>query len=174
MGDVDRLWAPWRGTFLAQRGRRACIFCAAKRSRLDERALVVARGREVFAILNRYPYTNGHVMVAPYRHVGDLQALSADAWAEMLEVTQRLMACLREIIRAQGFNIGLNVGQVAGAGIPGHLHLHVVPRWRGDVNYMSVIGETRVISQSLEEVYRRITPWMRNTTSTRPRHRSGA
>lgn len=154
MTNVERLWAPWRSAFVSQRtARRRCIFCAAKRSKADRAHHVVFRGRGVFALLNRYPYNNGHVMVAPYRHAGTLSSLTALEWSEMLAVTRRLEARLTRALRAQGFNIGLNLGKAAGAGIPGHLHLHIVPRWRGDSNYMSVVTDVRIVSRSLEELY---------------------
>lgn len=155
--SVARLWAPWRSAFLSHRGPRRCIFCAAKRPGQDRARGVVARGRLVFALLNRYPYNNGHVMVAPYRHVGRLEALAPAEWLEMLRVSQRLMARLQRAIRPDGFNVGMNLGRVAGAGFPGHQHLHLVPRWNGDTNFMPIVGGTKVISQSLDELYRLLT-----------------
>ena len=158
MAETDRLWAPWRSTFIAQRKRRQCIFCVAKRSRRRDRAHhVIARGRRVFALLNRYPYNNGHLMIAPYRHVGVLEALADDEWAECLSLLQPLLRRLRGTLRAQGFNLGINLGRIAGAGVPGHLHLHVVPRWMGDTNYMSSVSDVRIMSQSLDETYALLT-----------------
>ena len=152
--DLRRLWAPWRSQFLSRPKSRRCIFCAAKRAADDRTHHVIARGRRVFALLNRYPYNNGHLMIAPYRHVGALPALSVAEWAEMLRLSQRLTTRLRSALRAQGFNLGLNLGRVGGAGIPGHLHLHLVPRWSGDTNFMPLLADTKVISQSLDELYR--------------------
>lgn len=151
--DLNRLWAPWRSSFLSQQGRRRCIFCVAKRSRADRQHHVVVRDAAVFALLNRYPYNNGHVMVAPYRHVGTLETLTAREWSGILTLTRRLMNRLNRTIHPHGFNVGLNLGRVAGAGIPGHLHLHLVPRWNGDTNFMPILGSTKVISQSLDELY---------------------
>ena len=152
--NTARLWAPWRSHFLSQRKGRRCIFCAAKRARSHDRIrYVVARGVRVFAMLNRYPYTNGHFMIAPYRHVGGLTALTRTEWLETRRLCQRLMARLQRALRPHGFNVGFNVGRVAGAGFPGHIHLHVVPRWTGDTNFMPVLSDTRIISQSLDEVY---------------------
>lgn len=153
MGDFDRLWAPWRSHFLAQRKGRRCIFCAAKRSSDDRRHLVIARHAQVFALLNRYPYNNGHLMITPNRHVGELGALRPAEWAGLLRLSQRLIARLGRTIRPHGFNLGFNLGKVAGAGIPGHLHLHLVPRWTGDTNFLPVLGHTKIISQSLDELY---------------------
>ena len=157
MSAYDRLWAPWRSAFLARRNTRRCIFCAAKRSKHDRRDHVVERGERVFALLNRYPYNNGHLMIAPYRHVGRLESLRSAEWAEMLRMSQRLTKRLRRALHPQGFNIGLNLGRTAGAGIPGHLHLHMVPRWSGDTNFMPVLANTKMISQSLEELYALLT-----------------
>ena len=153
MAPNDRLWAPWRSAFLSRKRGGRCIFCAAKRSNADREHHVVARGAQAFALLNLYPYTNGHLMVAPSRHVGDLEALTAQEWADMFRLAKRLITRLRTTLHPHGFNVGLNLGRVAGAGIPGHLHLHVVPRWRGDTNFMPVVSGTRVISQSLDHLY---------------------
>lgn len=152
-----RLWAPWRTVYLSQRGPRACIFCAAVRSRADRQHHVVARGRTVFVILNRYPYNNGHLMIAPYRHIGALAGLRPGEWSELLTMLQRFTRRLRRTLRSQGFNLGLNLGRVAGAGIPGHLHVHVVPRWQGDTNFMPVAAGTKVVSQSLDALYTLLT-----------------
>ena len=152
-----RLWAPWRSKFLSQQPGRSCIFCAAKRAGDDRRRLVVARGRRAFAILNLYPYNNGHVMVTPYRHVGDLARLRPEEWADMLALTKTLLARLKRELRPHGSNLGMNLGRVGGAGVPGHVHLHLVPRWIGDTNFMPVVAGTKVISQSLEDVRRRLT-----------------
>ncbi|MBI4343171.1 MAG: HIT domain-containing protein [Candidatus Omnitrophica bacterium] len=158
MAELQRLWAPWRSAFLTRTSPGRCIFCAAKRAQNDRRHLVVARGRGTLAMLNLYPYNNGHVMVAPARHVGELESLTAAEWAEMGRLSQRLMTRLRAALRPHGFNVGMNLGRVAGAGFPGHLHLHIVPRWNGDTNFMPIAGRTKVISQSLEELYRLLRP----------------
>ena len=157
MGDQDRLWAPWRHGYVSRYGRTRCIFCAAKRSTADRRHHVIARGRRVFALLNLYPYNNGHLLVAPYRHVARLESLSAEEWAESLRLLQRLIRRLTTVLHPQGFNLGVNLGRVAGAGIAGHLHLHLVPRWSADTNFMPVLAKTKVISQSLDELYRLLT-----------------
>ena len=151
--NMDRLWAPWRSTFLSRRKTGRCIFCAAHASRQDRAHHVIARGTRVFALLNRYPYTNGHLMIATNRHVGTLDAIQPAEWTEMLLVSQRLTKRVRRVLRPHAWNVGLNLGRVAGAGIPGHFHLHLVPRWNGDTNFMPVLSGTRVISQSLDEVY---------------------
>ncbi|OGX29739.1 MAG: HIT family hydrolase [Omnitrophica WOR_2 bacterium RIFCSPHIGHO2_02_FULL_67_20] len=157
--DLQRLWAPWRSAFLSQSPakRRRCIFCAAHRSADDRRHYVVARGVRAFALLNLYPYNNGHIMVVPSRHVGELDDLRPEEWLDMLGLMQRLIRRLRTALHPHGLNIGFNLGRAAGAGIPGHLHVHLVPRWKGDTNFMPLLGQTKVISQSLDELYRLLT-----------------
>jgi ATP adenylyltransferase len=147
------LWAPWRSRYLKQLKASRCIFCVARSSRADRAHHVIDRGTHVFALLNRFPYNNGHLMIAPYRHVGSLSALRLDEWAELLRMSQRLTGRLHRRLRPHGFNLGLNLGRVSGAGIVGHLHLHVVPRWQGDTNFMPILTGTKVISQSLDELY---------------------
>ena len=154
---IDRLWAPWRAAFIRGPKPKHCIFCAAKRSRRDRKTLVVARGKTAFALLNLYPYNNGHLLVAPFRHVATLEGLRPAEWTDMLRLLQRLTRTLSKHLHPHGFNLGMNLGRAAGAGIPGHLHLHVVPRWVGDVNFMPVMTNTKLISQSLDELYRLLT-----------------
>lgn len=149
---VDRLWAPWRAQYVGAERAPGCIFCD-KQTGDDAENLVVARGDLCFALLNTFPYNNGHVLVAPYEHTGELGALSAEQSAELFGLTRRVVAGLERVLTPHGFNIGLNVGRVAGAGIEDHLHIHIVPRWDGDTNFMPVLAETRVISQSLEQTY---------------------
>lgn len=151
---MERLWAPWRSPFLSQRKGGPCFFCRAKASSADRRHHVVARDHHAFALLNRYPYNNGHLLIAPYRHVGRLEALRQEEWVGMLRVSQRLTARLTRALHAEGFNLGVNLGRVAGAGVPGHLHVHLVPRWTGDTNFIPITGDTKVLSQSLDELYR--------------------
>ena len=151
--EMARLWAPWRSRFLTQRSRRRCFLCQAKSSHADRAHHVVARDRQAFALLNRYPYNNGHLLVAPRRHVAGVEQLTAGEWEAMRRLSQRLMTRLNRTLRPQGYNVGMNLGRVAGAGVPGHLHLHLVPRWQGDTNFMPVVGATKVISQSLNELY---------------------
>ena len=148
-----RLWAPWRTGYLLRPQPRGCVFCAAKRSRADRRHHVVARGRHAFVLLNRYPYNNGHVMVAPNRHVGRFEALTPAEWQELFVLGRRMLRRLRQTVHPQGFNLGMNLGRTGGAGIPGHVHLHLVPRWQGDTNFMPIVGETKVISQALDEMF---------------------
>ena len=149
-----RLWAPWRHPYIVRgvslEGPRRCMFCVKGRSRRqDKRNLVVARGDLAFSLLNLFPYNNGHLMVAPYRHVGDLASLEESEWLDLFQLAQDGMSRLKKVMKPHGFNLGINFGRAAGAGIPGHLHLHIVPRWTGDTNFMSVCAGTKVVSQSL-------------------------
>ncbi len=155
------LWAPWRMSYItsvASSGRELCFLCEAPRVGDDRKALIVFRGRTVFAILNKYPYNVGHLMIAPYRHVPSLEDLSDEELMEALRLLKASIEALREVYRPQGFNVGANIGDAAGAGVPGHVHIHVVPRWNGDSNYITVVGGTKVISQSLEETYDLLRP----------------
>ena len=151
---INRLWAPWRAHFVTHQTVKGCIFCRALREKKDRKHYVIHRGQRVFAILNLYPYNNGHIMIAPRRHIGDLVKLSPKELGEILALAQRLIKQMRSALHAQGFNIGMNLGRIGGAEIPGHLHLHVVPRWNGDTNFMPILAQTKVISQSLAEVYK--------------------
>jgi ATP adenylyltransferase len=152
----QRLWTPHRMVYLGGEGKpvsdaaQHCPFCELP-ARPDADALIISRGELAFAVLNLYPYNPGHLMVVPYRHVGDYTDLSAAEAAEVALFTQRAMVALRAAARPQGFNIGMNQGTVGGAGIAAHLHQHVVPRWGGDMNFMPVIGHTRVLPQLLAE-----------------------
>jgi ATP adenylyltransferase len=156
---VDRLWTPWRGAYIEGADDQAtdCFLCRdAADTRRDRENLVLLRASAVFVLLNRYPYNSGHLMVAPYAHTGDLQALDARTAAEMMRVTQRAVGALQRVYVPDGFNTGMNLGKSAGAGVPDHLHMHVVPRWSGDTNFMPVIGETKVLPESLDQTYERL------------------
>jgi ATP adenylyltransferase len=147
-------FTPWRMAYIGGAKPTGCVFCAAAAATDDAAAQVVARGRHCFVILNAYPYNNGHVMVVPYEHTADLVALVPDVAQELWEMTRRAVEALRRSMHPSGYNIGMNLGEAAGAGIADHLHMHVVPRWSGDTNYMTVVGDTRLIPQSLEETWR--------------------
>ncbi|MHB2020075.1 MAG: HIT family protein [Candidatus Xenobia bacterium] len=154
---MERLWAPWRiGYILNGDKPTGCIFCDYPNRQDDAASLILERGKNVFAILNRYPYNNGHLMVVPYRHTAVLDELGDTENLELMAMVRRWTARLQERMGAHGFNLGMNLGRVAGAGIADHLHMHIVPRWNGDVNFMSTVAETRVISQSLEEAWRQL------------------
>jgi len=154
---MDYLWSPWRMDYIENHGRTdECVFCAVQRMEDGPENLIVARGERAFVMLNRYPYTSGHLMVIPYRHEADLTALEAATRAEIMELTSRAIRVLREVYHPQAFNVGMNLGAAAGAGIAAHLHMHIVPRWTGDTNFMSTIAQTRVLPEALEDTYRRV------------------
>lgn len=159
---MNNLWAPWRMTYLqsnrepAASGPDACIFCDKPKADDDEGNLIVHRGAACFVILNLYPYNNGHLMVVPYAHVATLEDLAVEPAAEMMTLAQTAVRVLRGMYQPQGFNLGINLGASAGAGIAAHVHLHVVPRWSGDTNFMTVTGDTRVIPEDLRETWRRM------------------
>jgi ATP adenylyltransferase len=151
-----RIWAPWRLAYVKDASKdieEDCIFCAKPAQGDDAANLIVHRGEHCFVILNLYPYTNGHLMVAPYEHIGRLQELSPETTAEMMSLAQRAMGRLEEVYDPHGYNVGFNQGRVAGAGVEHHIHLHVVPRWGGDTNFMPVIADTKVMPQTLEQSY---------------------
>lgn len=155
---MDHLWSPWRYEYLKQGsgGERGCIFCHIFASKDDEANLVVHRARENFIVLNRYPYTNGHAMVVPNRHIATLEESPRSTLEEMIGLTQRLEAALRKLYRAAGVNIGMNIGEAAGAGVAGHIHMHALPRWSADSNFMTVVGETRVLPEELSVTWQRL------------------
>lgn len=149
---MQRMWAPWRLKYV-QKKTKSCIFCRAAKSKKDRKNYLVYRGKFAFAILNIFPYTNGHLMIAPYRHVKDLRQLNSQELLDLLEVLKIIKNKLDKLLKPAGYNIGINVGKAAGAGIENHLHIHIVPRWLGDINFMPIISETKVISQSLNDLY---------------------
>lgn len=159
--DLQRLWAPWRAGYLGGGDRiDGCPFCVlpARGPDEDARSLILLRGRSVFAILNAYPYNPGHLMVVPYAHEADLERLDAEVAVELFEVARRAVGLLRRRLRAQGVNLGMNLGAAGGAGIADHLHLHAVPRWSGDTNFVSVVGASRILPRALEDVYAALAP----------------
>lgn len=154
---MDYIFTPWRYAYIQGADQAAgCLFCEAPRASDDRQALIVFRGQYNFVILNAYPYTNGHVMVAPYAHVAQLDQLAAPAAQEMMGLAQRLESVLRALYRPDGINLGMNIGKAAGAGVAGHIHLHVLPRWIADANFLSVVSETRVLPETLETTYERV------------------
>jgi ATP adenylyltransferase len=154
---MDYLWTPWRYRYIAEASKASgCIFCDAIAANDDVKMLIVFRGAKNYIILNRYPYTSGHVMVVPYQHVGDLAGAEADTLSEMMLLAQRVKSALEKAYRPKGYNLGMNLGRAAGAGVTGHLHLHVLPRWCGDSNFMTVTGETRVEPEDLATTYEKL------------------
>lgn len=133
-----------------------CVFCTAQAMEDGAENLIAYRGERAYVILNRYPYTSGHLMVNPYTHVASLEELDSETRAEMMELTAQCTTALKNIYKPQGFNMGVNMGEAAGAGVPGHVHIHIVPRWKGDTNFMSAVGATRVLPEALEVTYERV------------------
>ncbi len=152
---MDKLWAPWRKTYIRPEGNhgRGCVFCKLLKQKKDSQNYILKRTSHSFAVLNLYPYNNGHVLVLPLRHVKTTSALTSDEKLDWLELFEQVSTAVEKTMRAQGFNVGINLGRAAGAGIPGHLHLHVVPRWKGDSNFMPIVGKTKIISESLDSVF---------------------
>jgi len=151
------VWAPWRMAYIKNaRKPRGCIFCSKVRERRDSVNLLLHRGQHAFVMMNLFPYNSGHLMVAPYAHVKSLEALSADGALDLIRMTNLSLRVLRAEIRPEGFNVGMNLGRVSGAGIEGHVHLHIVPRWNGDTNFMPLFSETRVIPEHLRATYRKL------------------
>lgn len=156
---MEHLWTPWRSTYVARKpSGNQCIFCAALSNADDEENYVLHRGSHNFVILNRYPYSSGHLMIAPNVHVSRLIDVTDDAAQEMMRLARSSESILEETYSPQGINLGMNMGEAAGAGIAGHIHLHILPRWTGDANFMSVVGHTRVIPESLSDTYQKLRP----------------
>jgi ATP adenylyltransferase len=154
---MDYLWTPWRYSYVSTVDKTdGCVFCQLLSAGDDEKLLIVHRGKHNFIVLNAFPYTCGHVMVVPYEHVDRLNLLSEAAAAEMMALSRRLEGVLTDLYQPSGINLGMNIGKAAGAGVAGHIHMHVLPRWMADANFMTVVGETRVLPESLEETYRRV------------------
>ena len=157
---MDYLWTPWRYAYITSAGKdegkpEGCIFCALTKLP-DEEAKIVYRGQHCFVILNRFPYTSGHVMVVPFAHLDELQKLPDATAQEMMALSQKMERVLRQVYTPDGINLGMNMGRAAGAGIAGHVHMHVLPRWVGDTNFMTVTGETRVLPEALEETWTKV------------------
>ena len=149
---MKHLWAPWRFTYIKGKKSRRCVFCAGKRSE-DRARYILYRSRTCFIIMNAFPYSNGHLLVAPYRHLQNLDRLNDAALADLMATTRRAIKALEKVYGPQGFNVGINLGKAAGAGIEEHLHVHIVPRWTGDTNFMSSVAGLRVIPEALDQAY---------------------
>ncbi|MCA1832655.1 MAG: HIT domain-containing protein [Actinomycetota bacterium] len=156
---MERLWTPWRMEYIKNAGRMdGCIFCDLPAEGRDESTLILARGEQSFVIMNKFPYNSGHLMVAPFRHAGDFRGLLPEELAEMTAFSQQCMEALEETLHPHGYNLGVNQGHSAGAGVADHIHLHVVPRWGGDTNFMTTVGEVKVLPEALEQTYARLKP----------------
>ncbi len=156
---MKQLWAPWRLQYILGEKTEECIFCTKPEEDKDKENLILYRGKHVFTIMNLYPYNNGHLMVVPYAHEEDLSGLSRETLCELMIVTEQCQSILKRVFAAHGFNIGINIGRAAGAGIDEHIHIHIVPRWDGDTNFMPVLGETKVIPQHIFATYDLLLPF---------------
>lgn len=152
---MDKLWAPWRASYITRilKEEKGCVFCRIVKEKKDKTNRILLRGKYAFSVMNIYPYNNGHMLIVTNRHVDDLNKLKREERAEMFDLLEETRELLETVLHPHGYNIGINLGRAAGAGFPGHLHIHVVPRWKGDVNFMAVTAETKVISQSLNVLY---------------------
>ena len=153
---MNHLWSPWRMSYMQADRNERCAFCTELTRPDGPDNLILFRGQRAFVILNRFPYTSGHLMTVPYSHVATLEELDTETRAELMELSVTAMQVLRKVYHPQGFNLGMNIGDAGGAGITEHVHMHVVPRWIGDTNFMSSLGETRVLPEMLDETYRRV------------------
>jgi ATP adenylyltransferase len=154
---MKHLWSPWRMKYIEKQEKESgCVFCNVQVKTDNIENLIAFRGKDAYVILNRYPYTSGHLMVIPFMHKPNLEELNPQTRAEMIELTSRCTTILRKVYKTESFNIGVNIGEAAGAGVLGHVHIHIVPRWAGDTNFMTTLGEARVLPESLEDTYKRV------------------
>ena len=164
---MDYLWTPWRYAYVTNSIKTSdCIFCDLVALGDDAKAHIVHRGQACFVVLNTFPYTPGHVMIVPYAHLDELRKLPAPAAHEMMDLSQRMENVLRELYRPDGVNLGMNIGKAAGAGVAGHIHMHALPRWVADSNFISVVGETRILPETLETTYEKIRGALKIPTSS--------
>ena len=155
---MDKLWAPWRIDYIRSEKEEGCIFCDKPANGDDRTMLILYRGEYCFVLMNLYPYNNGHLMIAPYQHTGNTQELSYSSRSEIMELADQTMTIQKNVMNAEGFNYGANIGYSGGAGIADHIHFHIVPRWAGDTNFMPVVGHTKVQVQGLRETYDDLKP----------------
>ncbi len=154
---MDYLWTPWRYAYVTNAEKTTgCIFCQLQAAGDDEKVRIAHRGKHCFIVLNTYPYTPGHVMIVPYQHLDELQKLPVEAAQEMMGLSQQMEGVLRRLYQPDGVNLGMNLGKAAGAGVAGHIHMHILPRWVADANFLTVVGETRMLPETLEVTWRRI------------------
>ncbi|MFP4164752.1 MAG: HIT family protein [Chitinispirillaceae bacterium] len=166
---MDRIWAPWRMTYIKgvdDTKDEGCVFCNKPTQDSDKENLLLFRGKKCFVLMNLFPYNNGHLMIIPYQHTSDILNLDKETSSELWELTALSKEILSKTMNPEGFNIGMNLGRGAGAGIDQHIHMHIVPRWNGDTNFMPVVGQTKVISQALEETYETLHPLFQSMGAT--------
>jgi ATP adenylyltransferase len=160
---METLWSPWRSKYIGtfkdgqHQSESSCFLCdAANQVRADSESYVVARRKNCFGVLNLYPYNNGHILIAPYRHIGDFLQLTIDETSDIMSLLQESVAALRQIYGPHGFNIGANIGHGSGAGVPDHIHFHIVPRWNGDTSFISTLSDTKIVSVAIEDTWRQL------------------
>jgi ATP adenylyltransferase len=153
---MKKIWAPWRSNFIYNRKRKGCIFCVSKDRKSEKESYIIKKTQYSFSMLNIYPYNNGHIMVSPKRHTGKLSELSRAELIDLMLLLNETTSLIDNALKPDGYNIGINVGDAAGAGYPGHIHIHIVPRWKGDTNFMPVLAEVKIISESLDSLYKRL------------------
>jgi ATP adenylyltransferase len=163
---MQRLWAPWRETYITTltTKQKSCVFCRILAADQDKQHLIFIRKPYAYVVLNLYPYSNGHCLIVPNRHVGDISKLPQKEYVELMELLRETKNLLQTVFQPHGFNVGINLGRISGAGIPGHVHVHIVPRWKGDHNFMPVTASTKVISQSLSGIYKKLKDAYRQTS----------
>ena len=153
---MEHIWAPWRIKYIQMEKSKGCILCEKPRQDSDAANYILFRGDKNFVIMNIYPYNPGHLMIAPYRHIDSLEGLSDEESHEHIDLTNRSIAVLRKVLNPEGFNLGINIGQAAGAGIADHVHTHIIPRWQGDTNFMTTVSDIRVVPEALAESYKKL------------------
>ena len=176
---MKQLWAPWRMSYLKNGRPKGCIFCVKTRKKSDSSNLILYRGKLVFVMMNLYPYSTGHLLISPYKHVASFEKLDIPTLTDLMRTSQKALKALRKVFRPDAFNLGVNQGCEAGAGIESHVHLHIVPRWQGDTNFMPVLANARVIPEDLHSSYTRLYPLFqtgrkRKDSSTRKRRQTAA
>jgi len=155
---MEKLWAPWRKEFISGKKEKGCIFCNKLKEKKDKKNLVLFRGKLSFVVMNKYPYNSGHLMVAPYRHTGKLEELKHEELSDLARLTQKCVMILKKTMKPHGFNLGMNLQKISGAGVADHLHLHIVPRWTGDTNFMPAIAGANVLPEHLRDTYAKLAP----------------
>lgn len=153
---MDKIWAPWRKKYIEQKIGKKCIFCEGPKKKRDRSSYIIKKSKYSFVMLNLYPYNNGHLIIAPYRHVSDLDRLEENELLDLMQLVIQSKKLIAKTLKPDGYNLGINIGKIAGAGFEKHVHIHLVPRWSGDTNFMPVISNTKVISQSLESLFKRL------------------
>ncbi len=151
---MDKIWTPWRKQYLEQKMDKNCIFCEGPKKKHDRSSYIIKKSKYSFVMLNLYPYNNGHLIIAPYRHVSDLDRLEENELLDLMQLVIQSKKLIGKTLKPDGYNLGINIGKIAGAGFEGHIHIHLVPRWSGDTNFMPIISNTKVISQSLESLFK--------------------